>query len=80
MPYQTKNNEYVIRGSCPYFICRCCRTKYGWEHQVWCDYAQLLDPKCPDCGYYNTRRKCCNHPARRKKGRDVLYERDQGPF
>ena len=44
-------SENIIRGSCPDFVCRCCRTKYGWAHQIWCDEKTLLEPGCKDCQY-----------------------------
>lgn len=62
-PYRTRQNEYVIRGACTRYVCRCCMTKYGWEHQVWCDTPDLLEPLCVDCRYYDARRGICDHPA-----------------
>ncbi len=46
-------SPYVIRGSCSLFACRCCRTKYGWEHQPWCTHDTLTEPTCDDCRYYS---------------------------
>lgn len=80
MPYRTKQSEYVIRGRCSLFVCRCCRTKYGWEHQVWCDTPELLEPVCTDCYYYNARRKHCAHPAHKMKRRDMPDEKAQHPI
>lgn len=36
--------DHTIRGSCSRFVCRYCRTKYGWQHQDWCDYFGRTDP------------------------------------
>ena len=68
-------SEYLIRGDCSYFVCCCCRTKFGWEHQEWCESRLLSEPSCEDCRYYSAGRGGCLHPA--KKGREELpYEKD----
>ena len=59
-------DENLIRGSCELFVCRCCRTKYGWAHQVWCDTPDLLEPGCGDCRYFDAHGRECIHPALRK--------------
>ena len=55
--------EYTIRGSCPLFACRFCHTKYGWEHQEWCEAYQLTSPSCRDCLYFAQQRNRCERPA-----------------
>lgn len=71
MANRITQSEYIIRGSCTDFVCRCCRTKYGWEHQIWCDYPELIEPVCDDCAYYNAKRDRCNHPTKKQKWRDA---------
>ena len=60
--------DHTIRGSCSCFVCRCCRTKFGWEHQIWCDYPDLIEPSCMDCVYYNAKNDRCKHPAKNRNG------------
>lgn len=64
-------DENIIRGSCADFVCRSCRTKCGWPHQMWCDHTELTEPGCPDCAYYNSKRDRCNHPVKNRKWRDA---------
>ncbi len=54
-----------IRGACPLFACRFCRTKRGWPHQRWCAAAGLTEPECPDCRYHDPGKGSCAHPARK---------------
>ena len=69
MRYQTKTSDAVIRGSCPLFVCRCCRTKFGWTHQEWCEVGDLTEPTCTDCRYYSEHHQKCVHPIiKRKRG------------
>lgn len=79
MLYRTMLSEYVIRGECSFFACRFCRTKYGWEHQSWCEYYWLSEPSCKDCRYFNTEHGDCIHPAQKKRLEDLPYEEDQRP-
>ncbi|MBQ6153349.1 MAG: hypothetical protein IJJ15_06350 [Ruminococcus sp.] len=72
--------EYTIRGSCSLFVCRCCRTKYGWEHQGWCDLYSLTEPSCHDCRYFSEQAGECIHPAQKREGRDLPYEEDECPI
>lgn len=67
MRYKEIDSEYIIRGSCPLFACRCCHTKYGWEHQGWCEEYRLTSPTCRDCLYFSERHGKCKHPAQRKE-------------
>lgn len=69
MSNKINQSENIIRGSCADFVCRCCLTKYGWEHQKWCDCGDLLNPECQDCIYYNLKRRRCNHPTHSKQKR-----------
>lgn len=70
-------SEYTIRGSCSLFVCRCCRTKYGWEHQEWCDRYSVTEPTCRDCRYYSEQEHDCIHPALKKERKEELpYEED----
>ena len=57
-----------IRSSCPLYICRVCRTKTGWPHQVWCELKGLTEPGCTDCRYHSARNGGCVHPAMKKGG------------
>ena len=68
MRYKLVRSLYTIRGSCPLFVCRYCMTKYGWEHQEWCDYYTLTKPSCSDCRYYDPRAEECDHPSMKKGG------------
>lgn len=65
MNNKTTISDYKIRGNCSLFVCRCCRTKYGWEHQNWCELKSLSQPLCGDCRYYSNENKCI-HPAANK--------------
>ena len=56
----------VIGGECAAFVCRCCYTKFGWAHQVWCKNIWLTETSCKGCQYYNCRNKRCSHPALRR--------------
>ncbi len=77
MRLQTMQAENVIRGSCSFFVCKCCRTKRGWEHQPWCEYFSLTEPGCDDCHYCDRRGSGCVHPAKRIERRDNGFEEDQ---
>ena len=59
--------EYVIHGNCLHFACRCCYTKYGREHQGWCEAYRLTNPDCRDCVYFNERQNKCEHPMRKRQ-------------
>lgn len=78
MKFKDSNAEYTISGSCPLFACRCCHTKFGWEHQEWCEAFSLTQPTCNDCMYHSERRGICIHPAKKRSGReDLPYEEDK---
>ena len=73
--------EYVIHGDCSLFACRCCRTKYGWTHQAWCENCLLTVPACMDCHYYHCLSGLCTHPAlKRIRKEDAPREEDQRPL
>ena len=73
--------EYAIRGGCSFFACRCCRTKYGWEHQAWCEVFYLTEPDCADCYYYRQGMGSCVHPALKNvREEDVPREENQRPL
>ena len=67
MRYKVVDSEFIIRGNCPLFACRCCHTKYGFEHQEWCEAYQLTSPTCRDCLYYDVRKNECKHPVTKKE-------------
>ena len=67
MLYKTMTSGYIILGSCRLFACRCCLTKYGWEHQEWCEVCSLTQPTCRDCRYYSERHSRCEHPVMKKR-------------
>ena len=72
------NSEYVIRGNCPLFACRCCHTKYGWQHQEWCEMYQITNSACSDCLYFGGHPGICLHPeAKRKRKEDLPHEKDK---
>ena len=72
MSVVTKTSGRTISGRCSLFVCRCCRTKYGWQHQPWCDKAALTRPACADCRYYRMRDRACIHPAKKyERGDDA---------
>lgn len=77
MRYQTQLIDNFIRGSCPLFVCRCCRTKYGWRHQGWCEIGSVTEPTCLDCRYFHQTNSECVHPSQKREGRDLPYEEDQ---
>lgn len=64
---ETVSTDNIIRGNCSDYVCDVCRTKYGWPHQIWCEKKYLTEPTCENCGYYNARKNCCAHPARKHK-------------
>ena len=68
--------EYAIRGDCSFFACGCCRTKYGWEHQAWCEVFYLTDPNCTDCFYHHPKTGSCVHPAM-KNNRKENFPREE---
>lgn len=80
MRYDPIATEYTIRGSCLLFACRCCYTKYGWEHQKWCEVCLLTLPGCLDCLYYREQRRSCIHPAKRKRKEDLPHEKAKRPI
>lgn len=81
MRQRLMTTEYTIRGRCSLFVCRCCRTKFGWEHQWWCDLCSLTEPSCDDCRYYSNQYQECIHPALKKERREELpYEEDERPL
>ena len=71
--------ENAIRGSCSLFVCQYCRTKYGWEHQAWCELSSLVSPSCGDCRYYKEENECV-HPAKKQEGGDMPYEKTESPI
>ena len=71
---------YTIRGSCPLFACICCHTKYGFEHQSWCEAFGLTEPGCGDCLYHSAQKIICRHPAKKERKEEPPYEKDQGPL
>ena len=58
--------DNLIRAECPLYVCRVCRTKTGWPHQCWCCQAQVTNPDCEECRYYDRNKTECVHPARGK--------------
>lgn len=72
--------KYTIRGSCSYYVCRYCRTKFGRQHQEWCEIFDRIQPICQDCIYYIQSKSECRHPALNRKGGDLPYEKDQCPL
>ena len=76
MSQNTDTYEYRILGSCSFFACRCCHTKYGWDHQKWCETRTLVNVTCGDCLYYSAKLGVCIHPAIKRKGA-MLYEENQ---
>ena len=73
-------SENAIRGGCPFFACRCCRTKYGREHQGWCEVFFLTEPCCPDCHYYSSGTGSCIHPAMKNGRKDLPRDENQHPL
>ena len=57
----------MIDADCPRYVCRCCRTKTGWPHQIGCEQASVTKPDCGDCRYWNKKKNRCDHPAARKE-------------
>lgn len=70
-------NENIIRGNCSLFVCSCCRTKYGWEHQVWCEHYAVTVPSCRDCRYYRQQDGVCEHLAKKLRKETLAYEKAQ---
>lgn len=68
--------DNIIRGSCPLFVCRSCRTKYGWAHQPWCDMCTLTLPTCEDCRYFSQHDNDCTHPAKKFRKEESGVEED----
>ena len=56
-------SDNIIRGECSLFVCRLCRTKYGWEHQRWCELGAIVEPSCWNCRYFRGQSGECVHPA-----------------
>lgn len=75
MQYKVIDSEHIIRGDCPLFACRCCHTKYGWNHQGWCEAYQLTAPTCKDCLYFGEQPEICLHPEKIKE--DLPREKDK---
>ena len=67
MRYQTKASDNIIRGNCSLFVCRCCRTKFGWNHQNWCSLNSVIESVCTDCRYYDEKNQKCIHPIKKDK-------------
>ena len=82
MRYQIRRNSYTIRGSCSRFVCSCCRTKFGWEHQPWCDLYEMTEPTCTECRYHSKSTGECLHPALKQnlERRELPYEEDERPL
>ena len=57
----------LIDALCPRYVCRLCRTKTGWPHQLGCELAQVTEPECADCRYWNMKNQRCDHPAARRE-------------
>ena len=57
----------LIAADCPRFVCRICRTKTGWPHQIGCELACLTAPDCADCRYWSAKKDRCEHPAVRRE-------------
>lgn len=55
-----------ITSSCPYLVCRVCRTKIGWPHQSWCDLKEKTELCCFDCFYFKVKDEICTHPVLKK--------------
>lgn len=71
-----KETDSVICTACPLYACRVCRTKTGWKHQRWCRMAEITQPGCEACRYYDAEGNACAHPAQRKGGiacREKVY-------
>lgn len=68
----------IIRCSCPLFACRVCRTKTGWWHQSWCERADVKEPGCAECYYYDADCDRCRHPA--EEWRRHINEGNNAPF
>lgn len=75
-----KKRHTVIRGSCPLFVCRYCRTKFGRQHQEWCEILEQTEPVCGDCSYFIQPENECRHPALKRERRDLRYEEDKRPL
>ena len=61
----------VIGGECDAFVCRCCYTKFGWAHQLWCKNIWLTEASCEGCQYYDRQNGRCGHPALRREQQTV---------
>ena len=68
----------IIRCLCPLFACRVCRTKTGWRHQSWCERADVTEPGCAECHYYDADCDRCRHPAEERRRR--VHEGNNAPF
>lgn len=66
--------DCTIRGRCSLFLCRDCRTKYGWEHQLWCPLRFVTQPSCKDCRYYWEQNGECTHPSKKQGKGELPYE------
>lgn len=70
----------IIHGKCSLFACLCCRTKYGWEHQQWCELSMITQPTCRECRYYSERDGECTHPSKKQRKEDIPYEKNKRIF
>ena len=68
----------IIRCLCPLFACRVCRTKTGWRQQSWCERADVKEPGCAECYYYDADCDRCRHPAEERRRR--VHEGNNAPF
>ena len=56
--------QKTIAASCSFFVCKECRTKTGYEHQIWCGLNGHTKPDCSECIYRLASDGSCVHPAR----------------
>ena len=66
-PWGQKADRRRIDARCPRFVCRICRTKTGWPHQLGCEMWLVTAPECADCRYWSAKKSLCDHPAARKE-------------
>ena len=57
--------QKTIAASCSFFVCKECRTKSGYRHQVWCRLKDHSCPECSECIYMIASDKRCTHSARK---------------
>lgn len=70
----------IISGNCSLFACRCCRTKYGWNHQKWCALSLVTHPACTECKYFRERDRECIHPAKKIRKDELSYQIAECPL